>query len=302
MENKNSGVVMVNNISSSLIKADRFCDRIPVLSSINNLVDLVQKALIVPSKTSDSAQASRYFSYLNQKSAGRCAILMIPVIGNLIIGLFDFAKEQKAKISDKPITNNLPPEFIQQVDDEYIALRNNPLALKNARYELQSDKQKVKEAVNQNGLALEFASNELKNDISVVTEAVKQNGDALKFASYSLQQDEEIVKHAVAQNGLSLRFAHPDLRSRFDIAEIAVKKDGMALEYVNTSKLGNKIFIVPYMAVQQNGLALVHAHQWKDNDQLVKAAVAQNPSALQFTSERLQKDPAILAIIAEKTK
>lgn len=75
-------------ISRTLIQIDRFCDYIPVVSTITNLVDLCFKAIfsIANSFSYDghSLCENRYVSYLHDdKSAARSLLLLIPIIGNI---------------------------------------------------------------------------------------------------------------------------------------------------------------------------------------------------------------------------
>jgi hypothetical protein len=278
---------MINNIEHNLISADRFCDKIPVISSINNLVDLAQKALRLSFKTRNSVEPSHYFFYLAQKSAARCIILLIPFIGNIAVAMFDFAKAQMNEAKNK-VAN--PSPF--KIDEEYIKIRENPKNLKYAREELRSDELTVSDAVTEDGLVLEHASKELKNNLKVVERAVEQNGMALQFAIYGLQSDEEIVKAAVAQNGMALQFASAELRNNFDVVIEAVAQDGRALQFASDDLKNNlKIALV---ATKQNGMALQYTlpHSWlRNNARVVQAATEQNKKALQFASEKMQKDP-----------
>ena len=77
----------VTNIS--LVEADTFCDYIPFVSSITNLIDLVIKticSLVENYNAKDFTIDHHYFSYLhNEKRAWRCAVLLMPIFGNLYI-------------------------------------------------------------------------------------------------------------------------------------------------------------------------------------------------------------------------
>ncbi|MBS4168300.1 hypothetical protein [Parachlamydia sp. AcF125] len=77
---------------SFLVKADQVSDYIPGISTVTNLVDLFQKFVVLPSKQKANISKSHYYTYLQQKSFSRCLVLLIPVIGNIIIAVDDFAK------------------------------------------------------------------------------------------------------------------------------------------------------------------------------------------------------------------
>jgi hypothetical protein len=86
---------IIQHLSSDIVRADKNCDRYPVISTISNCADLVLKLLYSP-LTPTSFE--RYITHIQNKSIGRCAILLIPVIGNVIVWLQDRAKE-KAQIA-----------------------------------------------------------------------------------------------------------------------------------------------------------------------------------------------------------
>lgn len=292
---------MVNNVSSFFVKADRFFDRIPVLSSISNLVDLFQKAFVIPAKSRDSVEQNHYYTHLNQKSFVRCVALLVPVLGNIMVGLFDKLntkrKEQQIQVQsntirglldnpktdmDKPNTDKQRVSAVQKAqvekifgktyDGQYIAVRENPLNLKYVREELKSDLQTVQDAVSSNGLALQYASVDLKNNIEVVTSAVQNNGLALQYASKALRKNPEVIEIAVKQNGLALQFA--DFREtnlELKITIEAVKNNGLALEFAN--------------------------RYFRENLQAVLPALSQNIEALKFVDPSMQNHPKVLAIV-----
>lgn len=83
-------------IGNSLIKIDRLADYIPIVSSLSNLFDIFCKKIFIPilQKTNSEILKNRYFCYINQKDLFRCAILLIPIVGNLIIYIQDFLSEE----------------------------------------------------------------------------------------------------------------------------------------------------------------------------------------------------------------
>ncbi|MBS4168593.1 HEAT repeat domain-containing protein [Parachlamydia sp. AcF125] len=79
---------------SLLLKADRVSDYIPGISTITNLVDLFQKCAVLPFKQKTNVSKSHYYTYLKQKSFSRCIVLLLPVVGNIIVATYDFAKRR----------------------------------------------------------------------------------------------------------------------------------------------------------------------------------------------------------------
>ncbi len=66
----------VNNIPRVLVKIDNFCNYVPFVSSVINMVDLFQKCVILPLMQKSTVQASHYYKHLDQKSFARCALLV----------------------------------------------------------------------------------------------------------------------------------------------------------------------------------------------------------------------------------
>jgi hypothetical protein len=78
-------------LRSFLVETDCVCDYVPFVSSLSNLVDLFQKSVILPFMAEKTILSNHYFEHLDQKKYLRCLILIIPVIGNLIVGIYDFS-------------------------------------------------------------------------------------------------------------------------------------------------------------------------------------------------------------------
>ncbi|MBS4168597.1 NACHT domain-containing protein [Parachlamydia sp. AcF125] len=80
--------------ASFLLKADRVSDYIPAISTITNLIDLFQKCVMLSFKQKASISKSHYYTYLKQKNFSRCIVLLLPVIGNILVAIYDFAKSR----------------------------------------------------------------------------------------------------------------------------------------------------------------------------------------------------------------
>jgi hypothetical protein len=67
------------------VKLDLVCDYIPVISTISNIVDLAQKALIYCFRADPRPISSYYFRHIKKKDVNDCVWLLIPVIGNIYV-------------------------------------------------------------------------------------------------------------------------------------------------------------------------------------------------------------------------
>ncbi|MBS4168608.1 HEAT repeat domain-containing protein [Parachlamydia sp. AcF125] len=75
-----------------LLKADQVSDYIPVISTLTNLIDLFQKYVVLSRKQKVNVSKNHYYAHLQQKSFSRCIVLLIPVIGNILVAIYDFTK------------------------------------------------------------------------------------------------------------------------------------------------------------------------------------------------------------------
>ena len=178
-----------------------------------------------------------------------------------------------------------------QPDPRLLELREN--VINNAREELESDVEFIKQLLYQNGSTLQYVSEELRNNPEIVMVAIQQDGSVLQYASTELKNSAEFIKTIVKLNGSALQYASDELRNDPEIVKIAVQQNGVALQYAS-DELRNDPEIVK-IAVQQNGNALQYANKnLKNNSQVVMAAVQQNGCSLQFASPNLQNDSKIV--------
>lgn len=91
-----------NYVNRFLIPVMNVCNYIPAISSIVNLIHLIQKIDIYHMQCKGKMRNSLYIDYIKQKNTNICLILIIPVIGNLILVCFYTFKffNKKNKISD----------------------------------------------------------------------------------------------------------------------------------------------------------------------------------------------------------
>src|SRR5580693_3993217 len=123
--------------SNALVKIDNFSSYVPVLSTVVNLVDLFQKCAVIPRMKKEDVLHSHYYTHLDQKSFARCIALLVPILGNIIIAIYDFVNRA---------WNN--KEYVLAM------VNQNGEALMDASLRLRNDKDVVLAAVQKNGLAL----------------------------------------------------------------------------------------------------------------------------------------------------
>ena len=74
----------ITPLSGFLVKADQFCDYVPVLSTVSNLIDLFIINIIMPRTEQSDIDQSHYYSYLKQKQWKNLITYAIPVVGNAV--------------------------------------------------------------------------------------------------------------------------------------------------------------------------------------------------------------------------
>ena len=156
---------------------------------------------------------THYYTHVEEKSCLRCLLLLVPVLGNIVVGLYDFANG-----------------VYQDKDSMLVALHTfGSYVFTFASPELQNDKEFALAAVKRNGLRLQSASKALRNDPDVVLAAVEQNGLALAFASDSLKDVRKIVLAAFYNNAGAKNDASPQLQKILDTIEQIRKPGGDSL-------------------------------------------------------------------------
>lgn len=180
--------------SKALVKLDNLCDYAPGVSSLSSLVNLIQKIAVIPLMKESSITNSSYYTHLKEKSFLRCIILLIPGIGNLIVGLYDFFKKDDLNSAILFVVKN--PERLQSMSKEFLNNESNMSIL-----------------VSLNGLALEYAGEKVKRNESIVREAVDQNLEALQFASLHLRNNGPFMLSMVQKDGSLYGYAGSSLKN-----------------------------------------------------------------------------------------
>jgi len=181
----------MHSISNFLISTDVSYSYTPVVSALTNLTNLFFKCVVLPFLSHHAISQNRYFTYAQEKSFFRCVALAIPILGNLLVYLFDKIYPESRQVA------------LMRVAQDGMTLQHTVF---------RNDLGIVLAAVQQNGLALEFASQELKNNRDIVLAAVQQNGRALGFASEDLQNNYNVILAAVQRDSWAARWLVSGIR------------------------------------------------------------------------------------------
>lgn len=80
-----------SNITKESIRATKFNNLaayIPLLSTFTSVIDLGQKVFLWI-KGEEVAKTSAYYEHIQEKSKVRCVVLLVPVLGNVALALYD---------------------------------------------------------------------------------------------------------------------------------------------------------------------------------------------------------------------
>jgi len=241
-------------IDKFLVKADAFLDYVPLASTFSNALVIAQKIISNLRKSnSEEKITKRYFTHINDKSYKDCAILLIPFV-NTAFCLYRSHQKRSVlkKINQEEIDlkiaknfTSLPERIKQDKDVALAAVQKNGLLLKEIKPTHKGYKK--------------IASAAIKNDIRAVSHVSATTlgtlGSLIKEES---TKQKDILREQVLKGSISLKdvVITEGIHDDKEVALAAVTRDGLELERVSLS--------------------------CEDYIKVAKAAIRQNPDALQF--------------------
>ncbi len=78
------------------VKLDQLADYVPLASSLTNAVDLYQKCIYSFYGRELATNENRYFYHIKDKPVWRCITLLVPVVGNGVVAMYDLLQTKKA--------------------------------------------------------------------------------------------------------------------------------------------------------------------------------------------------------------
>jgi hypothetical protein len=270
--------VSLNNL---LISIDKKADYIPGVSTVTNAVDLIAKR-IISTKKQDAVKKSNYYTHLNNKSSVRCIILLIPFIGNLLIGIFDFCKYKK------------------DVNDTLFHIRHGLYGYSSLQFHpnLKNQKKYVLAFVKANGLNLKFASNKLKDDYEVISAAGLQNPLSAEFFGPKHRNNKELALRLCEINGFSIQHFSDDLKDDEEVVSAAGQQNPLSAKFFGQKQRNNKDLAL--RLCEKNRLSIQHfSDNLKDDEEVGLAACNQYGGSLSYLSLRLKNNRNIVEAAVE---
>lgn len=109
-----------NKIFSCLKTADHVADFIPFLSTATNVIDLGAKLVLTCFASKKTIDSNRYFKHLDEKSIGKCLVLLIPIAGNAGLAAVKIYKYAYDKRTERKISALSDPEKIEGIYNDQL--------------------------------------------------------------------------------------------------------------------------------------------------------------------------------------
>lgn len=143
------------------------------------------------------------------------------------------------------------------------------------------------------------------DDYEIVLKSVSSNGQSIKYASDRLRADREIVLTAVKKDGKALKYANRKYRNDLEIVSEALKHNNCyeVFLYIDAELLQKNRWLI-FTAINNmseykwdNPLAYLN-EEWRNDFQIVIAAVEQSIGSLKFAGKQLLSDSKFVSAIA----
>jgi len=152
---------------------------------------------------------------------------------------------------------------------------------------------------------LEFCPDKFKNDKEIMLAAVKKWGKNFKWASIELKQNKEIILTAIShpEEPISLLYVDDKFRDNRDVVIVAVKRDGENLKRASNRLKRDREIVLTAMKDSKEPASLeIVIEEFKDDKEIVIAAVKRNGHDLKWASNRLRLDREVVLSATKYSK
>lgn len=195
------------------IQQTKVYDYIPCVSTFTGIKGVITN-LMKDRLSSPSIEISEHsFKYLEERSLIRCCILLIPILGNILVAIYDF---RKVKVLDQ--------------------VRKNPNELAHLSDHWKKDREVVLTAVFAYGGAIQHVP-AYQNDEEIVKIAIRNTPDAYPYINPQFREQKELTLSVVERLGSMLEYVPASLKNDEDVVSRALKKDPAASIFVEENLL-----------------------------------------------------------------
>jgi hypothetical protein len=303
---------------NSSIEVDRYYDGIPFVSTLTNLYIIFQKCVLIPvAEAKTSCLDNHYFTYLEEKSLLRCIVLLLPILGNLIVYLYDcqypddgqeFAKAVLRK--DGTALKYATPDGQNEKEMTTLALQSNADAFQYASPTIRGDRDFVLSLLKPGGQKAWMATifphitEELKKDRELVLKLVTCDCLKLESLDESFRDDPEIVSAAYGGLGYSLQYASERLRNDRDFVRKKLGLGGYTFFHYAGEKLKNdKAFVLELINSHRllQGVYQYASAELRDDEEVARAALTYSGHLLPWAGNKVRNNKALVLLAIENT-
>lgn len=189
--------------NNALVSIDEYCDYVPFASSAVNFVHIFEKAIFNSCCSDDYIVSHNYVSHITDKSTLRCVTLLVPILGNIVVGIYDFInkrKWEKEEINIRAVHVGLKSEDLPKSTSKKIKI------IEAAEHEqMQRLKQLQTSILNLRIGCLQESLNTFRNFLSNPNEPIE-----IEFVLNGTHQEQ------IDEYWLYLRCVFPMMREKFD--------------------------------------------------------------------------------------
>ncbi len=306
------------------------CDYLPIVSSYTNCAALFYR-YVGGHYISDSA-GDRKYHYFCDKSPIRCAILLIPILGNLLVGIYDLIT-YLSWVENSPAENLLEvtkeKKMLHYLEDSIIAPEN--LEEKIAEGDFSDNREVMLKAVQRNFLIFPKASPRLRDDFEIAQHAVRW-GDNFQYLSDRLKKVDQIlfIAATTSQGFKTLQWFPDEARADKKWVGLAIEREEENIQYASLDLQVDREFLQQHLsqglldtlhsmgsplfadqefvlnAIRRNYSVILSESLRDDNEfwnkymELLKINLSPEiRNHLSQLSDRLQKDPSFIKKIVE---
>lgn len=298
----------------TLVNIDKTWDRLPVISTVSNIVNLFIKTVVLPFKSPSSVGGNPFYVHLKDKSFTRCIVLLIPVLGNVAVWVYDMSQRKyddaeymlnalregslsAAKASERLadnidfMTKALEFNAEQVVKAASSDLRSNEIFMLAAIRKWHGAFEHVisgaitdsfrEKAVAANSSVLQYIG-----DGKFLTAILKRDGLLLDKLANHFKSHQNFVETAITQEPAALQYSPLCNDSKFMLEPL--KKNGALLEYAGEEILKSRDHV---LAAMGNHIKALRHSPLRSNREFVKQAIQKYGGAvLQHADPALQND------------
>lgn len=272
----------IHPVSRFLVSADKCCDYTPLLSTATNIVALFYKCIISPLKL--CTLSGHYCTHLQNKSFKRCVILLIPIIGNISILLYDLFHQEK----------RLAP--LSSLRSQNVAPADNHLPIsKTVKFKtMYWDDDEAIGAIIQDANQFDFVSPTLKNNPHFVLRAVTNNPQVFRKVPSKYASDNKFLQEMIQRNPKAIAYLPAQARRSKSLCKIAAENRCFdALKFFDFN--GDKEIILEVIEIQPDLNLDGIDKTLLDNADFVQRAIAlKSKQAFGLASSKIKSNKAIV--------